>query len=299
MRSLKTDLKQSKKSAYAEGTYKNLKVQWKSYFLFCVYFGFRAVPTETRVLCLFAEFLSRSFKSVASVRNYLSGVKLLHTFLDIPYVEYVNNFEVKLVLKGLARKNPYCSKQALPITPEILYEIYRILDLSCDKHAIFWCLFLFAFFLMARKSNFVPNSAATFDSNKQLTRGDVVEKDDMLLVDFKWSKTNQFGQRLLQIPLLSIPNSPLCPVKAFHHMCSLLPAHSSEPLFVQIKRKSRVSVTYRDLQNFLRECLRKCGKDPSLFSSHGFRRGGASYAFHSNVPAELIQLTGDWASDCY
>jgi hypothetical protein len=33
-----------------------------------------------------------------------------------------------------------------------------------------WCLFLTAFFLMIRKSNLVPNSAKTFQSQKQLIR---------------------------------------------------------------------------------------------------------------------------------
>ena len=30
-----------------------------------------------------------------------------------------------------------------------------------------------------------------------------------------------------------------------------------------------------------------------------FRRGGSTYAFISGVPADLIQLHGDWRSDAY
>ena len=36
-----------------------------------------------------------------------------------------------------------------------------------------------------------------------------------------------------------------------------------------------------------------------MFSSHSFRRGGATHAFRSKVPADLIQLHGDWKSDAY
>ena len=35
------------------------------------------------------------------------------------------------------------------------------------------------------------------------------------------------------------------------------------------------------------------------FTGHSFRRGGASWAFQSGVPGELIQICGDWASDSY
>ena len=40
-------------------------------------------------------------------------------------------------------------------------------------------------------------------------------------------------------------------------------------------------------------------KNPDFYSSHSFRRGGATWAFVSEVPSELIQLYGDWKSDAY
>ena len=39
--------------------------------------------------------------------------------------------------------------------------------------------------------------------------------------------------------------------------------------------------------------------DFSKFRGHSFRRGGATWAFRSGVPGELIQVYGDWASDAY
>ncbi|CAC5422080.1 unnamed protein product [Mytilus coruscus] len=49
----------------------------------------------------------------------------------------------------------------------------------------------------------------------------------------------------------------------------------------------------------LRDILEMCGLDSSKFSSHSFRRGGATWAFHSKVPSELIQFHGDWRSNAY
>ena len=48
--------------------------------------------------------------------------------------------------------------------------------------------------------------------------------------------------------------------------------------------------------------LTAAGYDAQAFSSHSFRRGGATWAFKAQVSGELIQLTGDWAADankCY
>ena len=84
---------------------------------------------------------------------------------------------------------------------------------------LFGVFFLFAFFLFARKSNLVPNSKKEFKSGKFLRREDVYFQDDILLVIMRWSKTNQFGQRVLKIPLLRIPGSVLCPVTAYLQIC--------------------------------------------------------------------------------
>ena len=39
------------------------------------------------------------------------------------------------------------------------------------------------------------------------------------------------------------------------------------------------------------------GLDPRLYAGHSFRRGGASFAYQSGVPIELIKALGDWRSD--
>ena len=38
---------------------------------------------------------------------------------------------------------------------------------------------------------------------------------------------------------------------------------------------------------------------PSRFRGHSFFQGGGTWAFHTGVPGELIQIYGDWASDAY
>jgi hypothetical protein len=275
-----------------------LLIQWKAYFLFCTYFNLTQIPATLENVCLYAQFLSRSFKSTDSVRNYISGIKLLHLFLDVEF-PHIHEFEFKLVLKGLARLNPHLPRQALPITPDMLLEFYPFLDLRNLFDATAWCVLLFGFFLLARKSNLVPNSASAFDSDKQLCRGDVCAGQDHLIVSFRWSKTIQFGERELLIPLVSVPGSVVCPVKAYNHMCRLVPALPASPAFVYRRKGKLPPFTYSQLQRVLKELVQKSGRDAKLYSSHSLRRGGASWAFRAGVSSELIQLQGDWRSDAY
>ena len=100
------------------------------------------------------------------------------------------------------------------ITPEILIKLYPLMTQKQPLDASLWCLFLQAFFTMGRKSQFVPVSANQFDPKKQLTRGSIFCNLNFILVVFKWSKTIQFGDRVLKLPLAAIPGSILWPLKA-------------------------------------------------------------------------------------
>ena len=86
------------------------------------------------------------------------------------------------------------------------------------RSSTLFCAFLFTFYLMARLANIVPTSATSFDPRRHLTRGDVAVTSHGLLVTFKCTKTIQFGERRLHIPLLRTADSPLCPVSAYLRM---------------------------------------------------------------------------------
>lgn len=295
LRSLKWETKESVRAAHATGTRKNLKTQWRSFFLFCFYYELVPLPCELETICLFAQFLSRSFKSVDSIRNYLYGVKFLHLFLDIPFTHF-ETFYFRLFLRGLKRTNPHCVKSALPITPTILFKFKEVLDFSVNNNCTYWCLFLFAFFLMCRISNLLGTQD---DSSKCLKRENIRVFRNYLLIKFSWSKTIQFGERELEIPIMRNTNSPLCAYTAFIEMSKAFPVSSDSPAFVVNIGKNNRPVSYVMLQGFLKVIISKIGYDPSSYSSHSFRRGGATWAFQSGVPSELIQFLGDWRSDVY
>ena len=288
----------TQQSAYASSTFKNFLTMWKAYFIFCIYFGFMILPASISNLCLFAQFLSRSFKSADSIASYISGIKQLHLRLQLDITVF-EHFDLTLVLRGLSRIKQYKPRQASPVTLHILSAIYYTsIDLAIPSHKVFWSLFLIAFFTMGRKSQFVVDTALEI-TEKIVRRKHILITGEKMFITFISSKTNQFGQRHHTIPLLSIPGSIFCPVTNYRSMIETLPCGPDEPAFMMPQQDSLVPLSYSNFQKFFKNCITSIGLPASKFSSHSFRRGGCSLAFHLQALTELIQFTGDWKSDCY
>ena len=112
----------------------------------------------------------------------------------------------------------------------MLVQMSSFMDVSEPNDTVCWSLFLFAFYLFVRKSNLVPTTKEDLKSKKFLLRKNVSKKENFLLVTMNWSKSIQYGERILQTPLVPIPCYMLCPA-AYNVMCSKVKAKSDAPLF--------------------------------------------------------------------
>ena len=141
-------------------------------------------------------------------------------------------------------------------------------------------VYLYTRFFMIRKSNLVPDSVRCFNGVKQLCRTNYTfDKDSgILLVTIKWYKTMQFGEREFIIPLVPITDSPLCPVQAYLNIISLVVSLES-PAFSIVKGEEKQLVTYRQFQSVLKHMITLLGKHSDVYSTHSFRRGGATLGF--------------------
>ena len=296
---LQQDAKATLHSAYALGTFENLNTQWVKYLRFCIYFGLCGFPATTLILVWYPQFLSRSLKSRNSIVAYLSGVKTLHTVLKFNTSGF-NGILLKMTLKGLRRNNKHIVRRARPMTPAILRELHASLDHSDPVQAIFWGICIFAFLLLFRKSNLIPNRINCFDPDKQITHGDCVLQKDLssITVGIRWSKNQQFSRELLTFTLPALPGSVLCPVQALINIRSLVPAQASQHVF-QLPGNDG-SFTYRRFHTMLKDQLKKINvKDFNQYTSHSFRRGGTTFSFLCGIPVEMIKLLGNWKSDAY
>ena len=154
---LRKDWKHTLRSAYSAGTFSNLRTQFKAFLLFSTYFRFTPTPATLDTICLYVQFLSRTLSSPA-IRNYLSGVKLLHLFsgLDFPFNK---DFLLSLTLRGIARNALHTPCRASPVTPDILRQISRVLDFETDRIS---CTLFCAFFICILFNGAVSQYSTSF-----------------------------------------------------------------------------------------------------------------------------------------
>ena len=169
------------------------------------------------------------------------------------------------------------------------------LDLSKRADLVFWGVVVVGFFTFFRKNNLIPNSKETFDPAKQLARRSVRFDDTLAILTVTWSKTIQYRQRAVEVPLFPIEDSPLCPVTVVKALmsCKGRPSH---PLF---SLRGGTPLTYSTFHKKFRKTLERAGYEKDLFSSHSLRRGATLWAYKSGVAEHLIQVQGDWTSDAY
>ena len=131
-----------------------------------------------------------------------------------------------LTLRGIKRQIGNSPQAKLPITPQILRHLHSTIDFASSFDVAFWTACLVAFFIFFRKSNLFPASANSFAPDCNLTPSDVLIFSSFALITVKWTKTIQFQNKKLIVPILLIPCSILCPVSCVHASI-LLPPNST------------------------------------------------------------------------
>lgn len=270
----------------------------KSYIQFCTYFHLHPFPVVDSVLVVYIQVLCNSMKSVATVKNYILGLQTISRIKGFPFPN-ISDFQFHTLFKGATRCLLHTPSRAQPITPTILQKIHSILNHSNPQHVSAWAAMLVGFNIFARLSNLLPKNPSSYDHTIHLSRSDILVAQDGILVKLKWSKTIQFRERVHIIPVTHLPNSVLCPKSAVLHMVSLSPANSSAPAFCYNMGSVQYFLCQSEFIQLLRNCLQLLGYEPTLFSGHSFRRGGATSAFSAGVASELVKAHGDWRSDSY
>ena len=209
-----------------------------------------------------------------------------------------------MVNRGISRCLGRPPKQKLPITPALLLDIFSKLDDSSPQHCTFWAACLVAFFAFLRKSTLLPKSASPKDTDRALCIKDVNVSKSHLTLRIRHTKTIQFGQRELDIPLVEVPGSPLCPVRAVIKMLSNLASCKTvlckdTPLFCYVSNGKLEHLNHATFTSLLKKFLICCNVNPGEYSGHSFRRGGCTHAFNLGISPLLIKLRGDWKSNVY
>lgn len=283
---------------YRPGTRNNLSTQARAYFDFCEMFKFEPFPANTQRLNRFVTFLHlvRDMRS-DTIANYVSGVRVLHQLMEIepPEIGYVT----KLLMKGVKARDKRPRKQATPIEPDVFLKMLPHVNYKDDLELVAWVALLMGFHLLLRPSNITSVAKHKFDPSINLTRADFRMKNDVMLVHIKWTKTLQYKERKLLIPVIPFANMGISAVKWFQYMIMRIPATPREPAFSVPKKGINLPLTYSQLGRLLKKWIALAQLNPTNFSLHGLRRGGACWLDKHGVPDRVIQVLGDWKTSAF
>ena len=283
--------------AHATSTQKNMTAHIRSYQTLCELRTLQSFPISVQSISLYIAYLVSQKCAYGTILNDLSSLKHAHKFAWYE-LTWSSDYHFQLLLRGVKRFLGQAVSRKSAITPSILHAAWDSFDFSIPLHAAMWALFLVAFFTFLRKSNMVPDNTRQI-SAKVITRAHLVFTSSGANIHVSATKTIQCQQRSLVLPIPSLPGSRLCPTSALRHHLSLNPGPSSVPLFIVLTRSGLQPITYKLFCTFLSRVQSRLHLDPSLFSPHSFRRGGATFGFDCHIPSEIIKLQGDWHSDAY
>ena len=278
---------------YTKESAANIVSAIRQWIFFTTYFSLPVIPATPDMLVCFLELMART-SGYEHLKHCLSSVKYLHIAQNIPFPE--NNFQVDATMQGLKRKLAGVAFQVLPITPSILRDIYRCLNVNKLEDLALWCSFLLSFYALLRKKSVVPG-AGDHDSRKVLSRKHLVIdlQSNIIYMYSSFSKTNQFGARDLVVPIAGNSDPALDPVRHLQALFTQVQATPDSPAFTF----GPGHVTYSKFTTQLKMLLSKAGYSPNHYSGHSFRRGGATFLHSCGGTALMVQASGDWTSNCF
>ena len=263
------------------------------YVSFCLYYGLNMFPADMLQTCRYLQHLSEFHQNVDSSRQYVGGMRALHEIFGFKPPELDHLYQ--LTASGIKRDKGHMVKQAAPITPHILAEIANMVNIANQEELAAWMAIILGFYLLFWKSNLVLDRVAAFSPHRQLTRSNYIRMKDCYVVQVYWSKTIQFHDRCLEIPMLPNPDLWLCPVYWTDLYFTLVPADPLDHAFSIPAPDGNQSLTYVQLTWWLKEWVSRLELDRTLYSLHS----GAQWYAQSGLPHRVVKLLGDWKSAAY
>lgn len=241
---------------------------------------------------MYIQHLANIHTSPASIRNYLSGAKTWITS-HLGDNSAFASYPAQQVLAKVTKESTHVPAQALPITPSEVRLIVEFLEGSPNYPlAVKPCL-LISFACMFKASNSVSPSARGWGGAHTLRAGDVLESSAGLDIIIRSTKTTS-ASKPVAVHIDPIPNSPLCPVGAWHLYYALVSPPPSGPAFIHVNGEP---LTAGPVVSAMRAALKASGyMNTNRYSMHSLRRGAAQLVSGLGAPASEIMQHGVWSS---
>ena len=289
----------SLKTAYRPNTLRSYKSKINVYLRFCQFYGLQPFPAEEWQLVRFARYLANGVTSYDTVKGYLSTIKTSHEIGKFPFPKDVSTLRLELRSIKFELAGPV--KKAMPITPKKICSIYSVIQLGNPLHVAGYLALLVGFYLFLRKSNLVPDTQDSFNGKEQLKWENVWWWGSVLMVTVEWSKTRQYRDKPLDLPLIRCKDIRLCLIYWISYVKLKFSPKPQDPLFSYPVQGKMTPITYPVLSKLLKSWVQEAGacEPTDSVTLHGLRRGGANHALTVGLAGEDLMLMGDWASDAY
>lgn len=273
-----------KSLCWADATWRTRRSQWKRYNDFCTNYGLTPAPASTDTICLYITHLTYTLK-YSTICNYLSAVWSLHDYIGVPS-SAKNSFMVKCTLRGARRLLGDTVLTADPLLPEDLILLYRQMDFSNLTDLMFWSALVLMYRCLLRKGHVTASPHNKLRSNLEFM------SYGACLTVYS-SKTIQFRERVVKIPIVRSQGSILCPVRWLRKYLSQVQVKPGSPLFLMPRSLKPMSYSY--FTDRLKLAIKGAGL-VGRYTSHSLRRGSATYLSRLGLPLHDIKLFGDWRS---
>lgn len=245
-------------------------------------------PCPPETVALYATYLARTL-TYRSVLNYLSALSFFLKQNSQPSIKY-DEYVIAATLKGIRREKGDEPRRAAPLLPSMLIKIFAGLTHNTG-HVSWRAAVLCSFRALLRKAQ-VTESDSTLQRKhfKFFTWG--------MIITVRKSKTIQYRERVLEIPVARSPRKSLCAVHWTELHFSQIPAMPSDFAFRLPAPGGRSTpLTYKIYQETLKLFVDRAGLGDQDFSSHSLRRGGCTYLAMCGASIEELRARGDWASE--
>ncbi len=276
------------KNSKAINTIRAYKSDFNDFGLFCAQNGFKALPSEPKIVSLYLTHLSTKDVKLSTLKRRLVSIGVIHK-LKGHYLDTKHPLIIENILGIKRRKGSYqIGKKPLLINNlKLIINVIDQLKIEKIKKLRDKSIILIGFSGGFRRNEIVSLNVDDLDF---VTEG--------VKINLRKSKTDQFGEGSIKgIPYFD--NSKYCPVKSVSKWIEVSEILSG-PLFRRFTKGSKLSekrLTDQTVALLIKQYLKLAGIDNKNYSGHSLRSGFATSAAESGAEERSIMaMTGHKSS---
>jgi len=288
---ISTDIKKLEKETIlnlehskAPNTIRAYQSDFNDFQLFCSKNGFRALPSDPKIVSLYLTYLSTNDAKMSTLKRRLVSIGVIHKlkghYLDTKHPAIIEN------IMGIKRRKGSIQNGKKPILISYLKQLIDVIDEQKKKDIK--KLRDRSIILIGFSGGFRRNEIVSLDYE------DLDFVSEGLKIKVRRSKTDQFGEGSLKA-LPYFDSSQYCPVVSLHKWIEVSKIKSG-PLFRRFTKGLNLSenrLTDQTVALLIKEYLNLAGIDSKNYSGHSLRSGFATAAAESGAEERSIMaMTG-------